>query len=133
MQDSVNPPDQDISLVTISNEKELQKYDLDRLSEELTGKPVSRMFPIYLVFHKGLLRGFFQAPVQTCVYPAIHPEGMGPKEYSKIVSSLVREVKRATGNPIFMLCNRALDLGEDCLLSFGLKRAEEHAYIYHEE
>lgn len=130
MQDSA---DKDISLITIANEKELVKYDLDRLSEELTGKPAERLFPIYLVFHLGKLRGFFQAPTQTVVYPAIHPDGIGPKEYQKIVKSLVTEVKRATGNPIFMLCNRATELGDECLLSFRLKRAPEHAYIYHEE
>jgi hypothetical protein len=130
MQDLADP---DISLLTISTEKELVKYDLDRLSEELTGKPIQRLFPIYMVFHKGLLRGFFQAPVRTVVYPAIHPDTCGPKEYSKIVKSLAIEIKRATGNPIFMLCTRANELGDDTLYGFGLKRSEEQAFEYCEE
>jgi hypothetical protein len=106
---------------------------MDRLSEHLTGKPISRVFPIYLVFHQGKLRGFFQATVQTVIYPAIHPETMGPKEYVKIMKSLISEIKRATGNPIFMVCSRADSLGETTLKKLRVKKAEESAYVYDED
>ena len=125
--------DTEISLLTINTEKELLKWDLDRLAQELTGKPALRLFPIYLVFYKGKLKGYFQAPVQTVVYPAIHPDNFQPQEYRKIVSSLAREIKRTVGNPLFLLCERALHLGDETLLTLGLKRSTNNAYVYYAE
>jgi hypothetical protein len=122
----------DISIVRIENEKEIQRYNLDQLAVEMTGKPTQRLFPIYLVFHHGRCRGYFQAPVQTIIYPTIHPELLHLKEYQELVSSLVTEMKRMTGNPIFLLCDRAEKLGDKLLKTFRLKRTTETAYEYDE-
>lgn len=126
-------PDQDISLIEVRNEKDLERYNVDGLATELTGKPVQRIFPIFIVFHRGEVKGYFQAIQQTCIYPAIHPEVMGAKEYIKIMSSLITEIKRAVGNPIFMVCNRADKMSAAALKMMRVKKAEENAYVYSEE
>ena len=125
--------DQDISLVTIETEKDIQRYDLDRLAQELTGKPLERFYPIYLVFHHGRLRGFFQSQLRACIYPAIHAELMHAEEYRKIMSSLIREIKRATGNPLFLVCERAEKFSQASLTAFGVRKSSDIAYECCEE
>jgi hypothetical protein len=131
MQDS--PDKTGISLVTCNNEKDLLRWEVDRLGKELTGKLVDRVFPTYLIFFEGKLRGYFQAVQQTVIYPALHPDKISPREFLKISKSLATEIKRMTGNPIFMLCDYAEKLGAKNLRRIRLKRAEEAAYIYDEE
>jgi hypothetical protein len=131
MQDS--PDKTGISIVCCNNEKDLLRYNVDHLGQELTGKLVDRVFPTYLIFYDGKLRGYFQAVQQTVIYPALHPDKISPREFLKISKSLITEVKRMTGNPIFMLCDYAERLGEKNLRRVRLKRAEETAYIYDEE
>jgi hypothetical protein len=131
MQDS--PDKTGISLVCCNNEKDLLRHDVDRLGQELTGKLVDRVFPTYLIFYNGKLRGYFQAVQQVVIYPALHPDKINPREFLKISKSLITEVKRMTGNPIFMLCDYAERLGSKNLARVRLKRAEETAYIYDEE
>jgi hypothetical protein len=130
MQDS--PDKTGISLVTINNEKELRRYNVDAIAEDLGGL-LQRRFPIYLVFYHGTLRGYFQALQQNCVYTTLHPELMNIREYLKITRSLISEIKRATGDPIFMLCDRALNSGARVLKHVRLKRAEETAFIYDDQ
>jgi hypothetical protein len=125
------PDKSHISLVLINNEKELQHYNVETIAQSL-GNPLLRMYPIYLVFYKGSLRGYFQAIQQTCIYTTLHPELMNIREYLKITRSLITEIKRATGNPIFMLCDRALNSGKRVLQHVRLKRAEETAFVYDE-
>jgi hypothetical protein len=125
------PDKSDISLIVVNNEKELQRYNVDAISLSLGG-PLMRMYPIYLVFYKGTLRGYFQALQQTCVYTTLHPELMNAREYLKITRSLITEIKRAAGNPIFMLCDRALTTGSRVLKHVRLKKAPETAFIYDE-
>jgi hypothetical protein len=120
-----------ISLIVVNNEKELQRYNVDAIAESL-GNNLVRMYPIYLVFYKGSLRGYFHAIQQTCIYTTLHPELMNIREYLKITRSLITEIKRATGNPIFMLCDRALNSGKRVLQHVRLKRAEETAFVYDE-
>jgi hypothetical protein len=121
-----------ISLIVVNNEKELQRYNVDAIAQSLGG-PLERMYPIYLVFYKGSLRGYFHAIQQTCIYTTLHPELMNIREYLKITRSLITEIKRATGNPVFMLCDRALNSGKRVLKHVRLKRATETAFVYDED
>ena len=118
-------------MVVVRNEKELQRYNVDAIAADLGG-PLDRIYPIYLVFYKGTLRGYLQAVQQTCVYTTLHPELMNIREYLKITRSLITEIKRSTGNPIFMLCDRAINGGKRVLKHVRLKRAPETAFIYDE-
>ena len=128
------PPEKtDISLIRCENEKDLLRWDLDRLARELTGKEVVRMFPVYLIFYRGELRGYFQAIQQLVVYPALHPDKMSPRTFLKLTRSLIAEFKRMSGNPLFLLCDHALKLGEKNMRRIRLKRAPETAFIYDEE
>jgi len=127
------PDKSKISLLRIDDERGLVKYQVDQLSTEIWGQPVSRQFPIYLVFHDGHVCGFFQALQQTIIYPAIHPEQMKAREFVKVVKSLVSEMKRHAGNPIFMLCDKATEIGEKGMQLVRLKKAKETAYVYSEE
>ena len=131
MQDS--PDKTGISLVCCQNEKDLLAYGADRIAQELVGKDLPRVFPTFLIFYHGRLRGFFQARQQTVLYSGLHPDKISPREFLKISRSLITEVKRMTGNPIFMLCNYADKFGPKNLSRVRLKRAEETAYIYDEE
>jgi hypothetical protein len=126
------PDKSDISLVTVKNEKELQRYNVEAIAADLGG-PLERFYPIYLVFYQGTLRGYFQAIPQTCIYTTLHPELMNIREYLKITRSLITEIKRHCGNPIFMLCDRALTGGKRVLKHVRLKRATETAFIYDED
>ncbi len=131
MQDS--PDKTDIALVCCNNEKDMQRWDIDKLARELTGKDLERVFPIFLILHHGQLRGFFQTVQQLVIYPALHPDKMSPREFLKISRSLITEVKRMSGNPIFMLCGVAEQLGAKNMRRVRLKKAEETAYIYDQE
>jgi len=131
MQDS--PDKTGIALVRCNNEKDLQRWDIDKLARELTGKDLERVFPVFLILHHGQLRGFFQTVQQLVIYPALHPDKMSPREFLKISRSLITEVKRMSGNPIFMLCGVAEQLGAKNMRRVRLKKAEETAYIYDEE
>lgn len=130
MQDS--PDKSDISIVVVKNEKELQCYNIDAIAADLGGR-LERMYPIYLVFYKGTLRGYLQAIPQTCIYTTLHPELMNIREYLKITRSIITEIKRSCGNPIFMLCDRALNSGKRVLKHVRLKRAQETAFIYDDD
>jgi hypothetical protein len=131
MQDS--PDKTGIALVCCNNEKDLQRWDIDKLARELTGKDLERFFPIFLILHHGQLRGFFQTVQQLVIYPALHPDKMSPREFLKISRSLITEVKRMSGNPIYMLCGIAEKLGVKNMRRVRLKKAPETAYIYDEE
>ena len=128
---SLKEPDKShISLLKIENEREIARFGIDKIARELWGGPVSRQFPIYLVLHHGRPVGFFQAIQQTVVYPAIHPEYMTPREFVKVVKSLVTEMKRHTGNPLFLLCKKATEIGPKGMRMVRLMKAPEEAYIY---
>ena len=122
-----------MSVIPIRNEKEIRDFHVDEMSELLWDKPVPRHFPIFLVFHHGKPVGFFLARQQTVIYPALHPEYMGNKEFLKVNKSLITEMKRMTGNPLFMLCDKVKAVGEKTMRAFRLKKAPEQAYIYDEE
>lgn len=122
-----------ISLIRVQNEKELRLYNIDELARSLHGCSAERQYPIYLVFHHGHPVGYFHAVQQLVVYPAFHPEKMSPREFIKIVKSLATEFKRMTANPLFMLCGKALELGDKHMLKVRLKRAPETAFVYTEE
>jgi hypothetical protein len=125
-----DPDKSNISIITIHTEKDILRYGLDELSIQLCGEPAQRIFPIYVCFHHGKCRGFFIAPQRCVVEPTIHPEMRHLKEYQELVSSLVTEVKKMTGNPIFLLCARAEKLGEKLMRSFRLKKCASQAYEY---
>jgi hypothetical protein len=127
------PDKNHMSLIRIDNEKAIARFGIDKIAQELWGEPVSRQFPIYLVLHKGHVCGFFQAIQQTCIYPALHPEMMTPREFIKVVKSLVTEMKRHAGNPLFLLCKKAEEIGERGMRMVRLQKAKETAYVYSEE
>jgi hypothetical protein len=127
------PDKSGISLVRIDNEREMRKWNVDQLSQELWGGECPRQYPVYLVFHEGNPVGYFLTIQQMVVYPALHPERISPREFMKITRSLVSEFKRMVGNPIFMMCKRDREFGEKNFRRIRLKRAEETAYIYDEE
>jgi hypothetical protein len=130
----VSEPDKShMSLLRIDNERQIRELGIDQMAKELWGGPVTREFPIYAVFHKQRMVGFFQALQQTCVYPAIHPEMMKPREFVKVVKSLTTEMKRHVGNPLFLLCDKAAQIGEKGMRMVRLKKAKETAYVFCEE
>jgi hypothetical protein len=131
MQDSPNKSG--ISIIRVSNEKELQLHNLDAFAKDLFGHPATRFYPIYLIFYHGRLRGYFQAVQQLVVYPALHPDKMTPREFMKVSRSLITEFKRMSGNPLFLLCEKAVKLGEKNMHRIRLKKAAEEAYVYDEE
>ena len=126
------PDKSGIGIVTVRNEKELQRYNVEAIAKDLGG-PLERLYPIYLIFYKGTLRGYVQTVQQTCVYTTLHPELMNIREYLHITRSIITEIKRYAGNPIFMLCDRALNTGKRVLKHVRLKRAPETAFIYDED
>src|SRR4029077_21066314 len=131
MQDSVDKSG--ISIISIKNETELATFQVEERSKQLWGKPSLLIFPIYVVFHHGKPCGFFIAHLQMCIYPALHPEFMTAKEFLKVNRSLINEMKRMTGDPIFMLCEKFKSLGDKTMRTFRLKQAPEQAFIYDEE
>jgi hypothetical protein len=130
------PEKSDISLILVKNEKELQRYNLDEVARLMGDETAPRTYPIYLVFYRGSFRGYFHMVQQICVYPVLHPELMNIREYLKITRSLITEIKRTYGNPIFMLCDRALEAGAQgrgrVVKHVRLKRAPETAFLYDE-
>jgi hypothetical protein len=131
MPDSAN--NADISLIQVNNEKELRRYNLDQLGCAVHGHKVDRRYPIYLVFYHGKLRGYFHAVQQLVIYPALHPELSRPREFIRIIRSLATEMKRMAGDPLFLLCHKAEELGNKHMKLMRLKRAQENAYVYTEE
>lgn len=131
MQDS--PDKTGIALVRIENEKEMRKWNVDSLSRELWGNDCPRQYPVYIVFYEGKPVGYFLTILQQVVYPALHPDRIAPREFLKIVRSLVTEFKRATGNPLIMLCKKDQAFGEKNFRRIRLKRAPENAYLYDED
>jgi hypothetical protein len=127
------PDKSGISLIQVKNEKDIATFRVDELSQQLWGRPVPRRYPIYVVFHHGKPVGFFLACQQTVIYPALHPEFMTAKEFIKVNRSLITEMKRMAGDPIFMLCSKVEKVGAKTLASIKLKHAEEHAFVYSEE
>lgn len=128
-----SPDKTGISLICINNEKEMRRWNVDELSQQLWGDDCPRQYPVYLVFHNGMPVGYFLAVQQMVVYPALHPERISPREFLKIVRSLVTEFKRMMGNPIYMLCKKDAEFGSKNLRRIRLKKAEENAYIFDEE
>lgn len=133
MQTQVNPPKDGISLIRINNEKEMRRWNVDELSHQLWGDDCPRQFPVYLVFYNGTPVGYFLAIQQMVVYPALHPDRISPRAFIKIARSLATEVKRLTGNPLFMLCKKDAEFGPKNLRRIRLKKADENAYIFDEE
>ena|SRR5215469_9705246 len=131
MQDSVK--ESRISLIRVNNEKELRRYNVDELAREVHGCQAERRYPIYLIFYKGKLRGYIHAVQQLVVYPALHPELSKPREFIRVVRSLAIEMKRMAGDPLFLLCHKAEELGEKHMKLMRLKRAHENAYVYTED
>jgi hypothetical protein len=131
MPDSVK--EKGISLIRINNEKELRRYNVDALAREIHGCAAQRRYPIYLVFYQGKPRGYLHAVPQLVVYPALHPELSTPREFIRIIRSLATEMKRMAGDPLFLLCQKAEELGEKHMRLMRLRRAQEVAYVYTEE
>jgi len=130
---TAEPDKSHMSLLKVENERQIAEFGIDRIARELWGGPVSRQFPIYLVTHHGRPVGFFQAIQQTVVYPALHPEMMSPREFVKVSRSLATEIKRHVGNPIFLLCKKATEIGEKGMAMIRLRKMKEEAYEYFEE
>lgn len=134
MPDSVKtPPKSAISVLCCQNERDLLRYPIDQLAQETTGDDVPRVFPVYLLFYHGQLRGWANVKVQHVIYPCIHPDRVHPKEFVALTKSLITEYKRLTGDPLFMLCDYAKKLGPKNMRRIRLKQAEETAYVYTEE
>jgi hypothetical protein len=127
------PDKSHMGLIRIDTERQILEFGVDQIAHDLWGGPVDRQYPIYLVLHKGHVCGFFQAVQQTVIYPALHPEMMNAREFVKVVKSLVTEMKRHVGNPIFMLCKKATEIGPKGMRMVRLKKAPEEAYLYTEE
>jgi hypothetical protein len=126
------PSKSGISLIRISNEKEILCHGIDQIAQQLWGGPVTRQFPLYLVLYEGRICGFFQAIEQTCIFPAIHPEFISPRTFLKVAKSLATELKRHIGNPLFLLCPKAEEIGEKGMRMIRLKKAKETCYVYDE-
>jgi hypothetical protein len=126
------PVKEGISIRLVENERQLMALDLDTLAQDLIGQPCDRLFPIYAVYYQGRLRAYFHAIQQLVIYPAFHPDLMTPTELIRISRSLITEVKRMAGNPIFMLCDKAKFWNRHTKL-VRLKKTQEEAYIFDEE
>ena len=120
-----------ISLIRVNNEKELARYNVDELAHEIHHHDVPRSFPLYLVYYQGRIRAYIQMIEQIVVYPAFNPKLMEPRDFLRVVADLVTECKRLYGNPLFMLCEIAEELGEKHMASLRLKKAGETAYVYY--
>jgi hypothetical protein len=129
MQDLHNAHDQ-ISLIRVNNEKELRRYNVDALACTVHGCDAERRFPLFLVYYHGRIRAYIQMIEQVVVYPAFDPKLMEPRDFLQVVADLATECKRNYGNPLFMLCDVAEQLGEKHMASLRLKKADETAYVY---
>lgn len=121
----------EVSLIRVNNEKELARYNVDELAHDIHSLDAPRTFPLYLVYYHGRIRAYIQMIEQVVVYPAFNPKLMDPRDFLKVVADLVTECKRLYGNPLFMLCDIAEQLGEKHMASLRLKKADETAYVYH--
>jgi hypothetical protein len=131
MQDLLDHKTHDqISLIRVNNEKELHRYNVDEMSRDIHGCDTHRMFPLFLVYYQGRIRGYFQMIEQVVIYPAFNPELMEPRDFMRIVGDLAIQCRRLYGNPIFMLCDVAEKLGPKHMASLRLKKTEEIAYRY---
>jgi hypothetical protein len=122
-----------ISLITVSNEKELARYNIDEIARSLFGHDAFRMFPIYVIFYHGRLRGYLHAVQQTVIYPALHPDMMTTREFIRISRTLAKEIKRMAGNPLFMFCPKGLEIGPRALKAMKVKKSTDTAFTYNEE
>jgi len=120
-----------MSLIRVNNEKELRRYNVDELSQDIHAGSAPRMFPLFLVYYRGRIRGYFQVVEQVVIYPAFNPELMEPRDFMRVVGDLAVECKRNFGNPLFMLCDVAEKLGANHMASLRLKKAQETAYVYY--
>jgi hypothetical protein len=131
MQDSPSHKIHDqISLIRVNNEKELHRYNVDQLSRDIHARDAHRMFPLFLVYYRGRIRGYFQVIEQVVIYPAFNPELMEPRDFMRIVGDLAIQCRRLYGNPLFLLCDVAEKLGAKHMASLRLKKTEETAYRY---
>jgi len=131
---SLKTPDKTgMSVVCCESEKDLLRYPVDQLAQDMVGGDVPRTYPVYLFFYHGELRGWANVRRQLVVYPCIHPDRVHPREFLKMTKSLVTEFKRFCGDPLFMLCDYARALGPKNMRRIRLKLAPETAYIYTEE
>lgn len=128
-----SPSQTGISLIRINNEREMRKWNVDALSNDLWGNDCPRQYPVYLIFHEGAAVGYFLAVQQLVIYPAFHPDRLSPRIFLKIARSLATELKRMSGNPLFMLCKKDAEFGAKNIKRIRLKRADENAYIFNEE
>jgi hypothetical protein len=55
---------------------------------------------------------------------------MEPKDFVQIVRDLAIEAKRQYGDPIFLLCELAEQLGTEHMKTLRLKKMPETAYAY---
>jgi hypothetical protein len=120
-----------ISLIRVNNEKELRRYNVDDLARDIHEMGAPRIFPLFLVYYRGRIRAYIQMIEQVVVYPAFNPKLMEPRDFMQVVADLATECKRNYGNPIFMLCDIAKQLGEKHMASLRLKKADETAYVYY--
>jgi hypothetical protein len=121
-----------ISLIRVNNEKELRRYNVDNIAREIHEHDVLRTFPLFLVYYRGRIRAYIQMIEQVVVYPAFDPKLMEPRDFMRVVADLATECKRNYGNPIFMLCEIAEQLGEKHMASLRLKKADETAFVYYD-
>jgi hypothetical protein len=119
-----------MSLIRVNNEKELHRYNVDELAKDIHACGVDRMFPLFLVYYRGQIRGYFQIVEQVVVYPAFSPDLMDARDFVRIVGDLAIQCRRLYGNPIFMLCDIAEQLGPRHMAALRLKKAPETAYTY---
>lgn len=127
------PDKRQISVICCENERDLRRYPIDSIAQDIIGSDVPRTFPVYLFFYDGVLRGWANVRQQLIVYPCIHPDKIPPREFFKLTRSLVTEFKRYAGDPIFLLCDYARKLGEKHMRQLRLKKMAEEAYQYCEE
>jgi hypothetical protein len=120
-----------ISLIRVNNEKELRRYNVDNLAREIHEHDAPRTFPLFLVYYRGRIRAYIQMIEQVVIYPAFDPKLMEPRDFMRVVADLATECKRQYGNPLFMLCEIAEQLGEKHMASLRLKKADETAFFYY--
>lgn len=129
----ITPDKTDISLVRCENERAIERYNLDRLAHKVIGQPVMRAFPVYVVFYHGRLIGYFHALQKTVIHPAFDLDAVSSGEILKIVKSLVTEMKRHAGDPLFVLCKGVQEFREEKLHLVRLKKSEDSLWLYDEE
>jgi hypothetical protein len=122
-----------ISLIRVNNEKELRRYNVDELACSVHGYEAERRFPLFLVYYRGRIRAYFQISERVVISPGFNPDLLDPKDFVRIVRDLAIEAKRQYGDPIFLLCGLAEQLGTEHMKTLRLKKTPEMAYTYTEE